>query len=481
VTRTVAPSHPRSEASSWRAFAELAEPFRTSVVSHNQPSAVALNLLCLWFALQLFFNEKTTFLTFSWLAAIRPDRLFIVYLVSYVLLLGRHRHLRRLKMVREEVLMMCFFGIILVSCLLSGARPLNYHLSTVFSLIGFPMFTFWLCRRIPFRRSNVARLAVVMIAIGGYLGLCGVCEHYDWRLFIFPDYIFNPSVGIHFGRARGPFVQAAIFGGVLCLIALMTVWFINHVRATLIALIPLALMIASIYLTDTRAVWVYFGLSVIILAVTRNGAQRYAYATVLLAFAVAASGALSKFSMYETTLFGRRDEAAQSRVVLADASIVMLKEHPLLGSGYGTFAAGVDFLRDRDQRRLVVGEGNHNTFLGLAVEVGIVGTVPYVLIFAGFLVQGRRLWRLSKTYSPPARDFAISALAALLGYLCLIQFGDVRFATLLNSLMFAVYGFVFAWAEDLQNISRDQRDTICEGRTAHALPASGDRRSGAVR
>ncbi len=269
--------------------------------------------------------------------------------------------------------MLSFFAITVVSCLLS-ARPLNYHLSTVFSLIGLPMFTFWLCRRIPFASSNVARLVLVLIAIGGYLGLCGLCEHYDWRLFIFPDYIFNPSIGIHFGRSRGPFVQAQIFGGVLCFIALLTLWYLNHVRATVITVMLLALMFASIYLTDTRAVWVYFALSVVILAVTRNGMRRYACGAVLLVLAIFLSGALSKFSLYEVTLFKRRDEAALSRVVLANASLAFIKSRPLLGAGYGAFAyGGTDRLLDREQERMVQLEGNHHTILGLLVEVGIVG------------------------------------------------------------------------------------------------------------
>jgi O-antigen ligase len=426
----------------------------------------ALNLLCVWFASQLFFNEKTTFLTFSALARIRPDRLIFVFLVSYVLLWwGRQRQVTRLKMVKEEILMLCFFGVLLTSCLVSAVGPLNYHLSTVFTFIGFPMFTFWLCRRLPFRTSNISRLLMVMIGIGGYLGLCGVFEHYDWPHFIFPDYIFDPSVGIHYGRSRGPFVQAAAFGGVLSLIALMTGWFIKNVGATVINWMVLGLMIASIYLSDTRAAWLDFAIGVFILAVTHNRMQRYAYSTVLILAAVFVSGVFSKFSLYETTLFNRRDDAAQSRVVLANASIALIKQRPLLGSGYGTFAtSGNDVSLDAQQRRLIEGEGNHNTFLGLLVEVGIVGTLPFVLIMCGFLLQGVRLWRLSRNHSPPARDFAIAVLAALIGYLFLVQFGDVRFLAFLNSLLFAIYGFVFAWTKHLQeHLARSSELTPAQG------------------
>src|SRR5262249_8444154 len=146
----------------------------------------------LWFASLLFFNEKTTFLTFPWLARIRPDRILVVSLAFYVTVFGQKNGLRRLRLIKEEVLMLVFFGLLLVSCLLAQPSPLNYHLSTAFNFIGLPMFTFWLCRRLPFKRSHVERLLMALMIIGGYLGLCGICEHYGWQLFIFPHYIFDP-------------------------------------------------------------------------------------------------------------------------------------------------------------------------------------------------------------------------------------------------------------------------------------------------
>ena len=36
---------------------------------------------------------------------------------------------------------------------------------------------------------------------------------------VFPRYIVDPSVGLHFGRARGPFVEAAANGLAMCICA----------------------------------------------------------------------------------------------------------------------------------------------------------------------------------------------------------------------------------------------------------------------
>jgi hypothetical protein len=296
-----------------------------------------LNLLCLWLAAQLFFNEKTTAFSFQGIANVRPDRILLVGLVMYVLLSRRTGRLESRKLIREEILMAGLFFLLFASCLIAGVTPLNYHLSTVVTFIGAPGFTFWLCRRVSVTAVNIRRLLLTMVAIGAYLGLCGACEHFGWRLPIFPDFIFDPSVGIHFGRSRGPFVNAPAFGGALCIIATMSLWFARHpqpsaarsVRATVVTTVLVGLMVASVYFSDTRAAWVDLGLVIVVLAGFPNGMRRYAVGAVLLAVVLFVSGVSSKFSLYEPTLFGRRDEAAYSRVVLADATMVMIQQRPL--------------------------------------------------------------------------------------------------------------------------------------------------------
>ena len=47
-----------------------------------------------------------------------------------------------------------------------------------------------------------------LVAIGAYLSLTAVAEKLGITGLEVPGYISDPTVGIHFGRARGPFVDA---------------------------------------------------------------------------------------------------------------------------------------------------------------------------------------------------------------------------------------------------------------------------------
>ena len=412
-----------------------------------QTPPLALNLLCVWFCAQLFFTEKTKFTGLAALSTIRPDRLVFAGLLLY-LLVSRRDYLARRRFAGIELVMLGFFGVLLASCLTSGATPLSYHFSTVVSFAGYPMVTFWLCRRLPSSATNLRRLSAVFVAIGAYLGLCGICEHYDWPLFIFPSYVFDPDIGIHFGRARGPFVQAEAFGGVLCVTAAMTAWYLTNVKRSIAAGLALVLMVAGIYFSYTRAVWLDLAIVIGALLLMPNRSRKWASRIALIVTLAALSGLSSKFSLYEPTLFSRRAEAAYARVLLANASLDMVQQRPWLGTGYGTFTAAVDDYLSDEGLRLVLGEGNHNTILGLLVEVGVVGAIPYLLILALFARQGVRLFRAGKA-QPSARDLAVVALAVLAGFVCLAQFGDVRFFALFNSLLFALFGVVFAWTDEL--------------------------------
>jgi hypothetical protein len=433
---------------------------RTLEAEHATPSterpAMITNLLCVWFVAQLFFTEKTTIGASPLVSALRPDRLVFIALVLYVLFGDPRRFVAGRRPSLVEGLMLTLFVALIGSALTSGAMPLNYHLSTVFTFIGFPMTCFWVARRMPIAAPNLRRLAAVMTGIGAYLGLCGICEHYNLPLFIFPSYIFNPEIGIHVGRARGPFVQAQAYGGVLVITAVMTFWYMSNVRRTIFHWLALALMVAGIYFSYTRAVWVDFALVVAVIGILSKAMRKWAVAISFAVLLVFVSGVFSKFSIYETTLFGRRSEAAQARVLLAQASLNMVQARPWLGVGYGTFVTAVNDYLDPETARLVIGEGNHNTVLGLAVEVGVVRAAPYVIVMLLCVGAAVRLYRLARRADRMARDFAITTLAILGGFLCLMQLGDIRFFSLLNSFVLTFSGICFAWLKLLKTAPSPQ-------------------------
>src|SRR3712207_9200411 len=55
-------------------------------------------------------------------------------------------------------------------------------------------------------------LAGVLTATGAYLGLIALFETVHLNSLVWPRYILDPNVGIHLGRARGPFAEAGANG-----------------------------------------------------------------------------------------------------------------------------------------------------------------------------------------------------------------------------------------------------------------------------
>ena len=79
----------------------------------------------------------------------------------------------------------------------------------------------------------------------------------QWWL-VFPNYISDPTLGIHFGRARGPDLNSASLG-IYLTVCLWAAWILRpHVgrcwQLALLAALPL--MVLGIFFTYTRSTWI---------------------------------------------------------------------------------------------------------------------------------------------------------------------------------------------------------------------------------
>ena len=60
--------------------------------------------------------------------------------------------------------------------------------------------------------SEAAFFQIYGNLFGVYLGFTAVCEIAQLWSLVFPKYIADPKIGLHFGRARGPMVHGVSFG-----------------------------------------------------------------------------------------------------------------------------------------------------------------------------------------------------------------------------------------------------------------------------
>jgi O-antigen ligase len=98
------------------------------------------------------------------------------------------------------------------------------------------------------------------------------------------------------------------------------------------------------------------------------------------------------------------DNSALSRVALADAQILMFKDHPLGVGHRGTAALSPHYLEDRWMSQgndFIRQRSSHNTFLTTLVEQGVFGAMLFVALILWILRSAYRIRRLNGVVGDP--------------------------------------------------------------------------------
>lgn len=282
--------------------------------------------------------------------------------------------------------------------------------SVHYRLIGgylFPFAVFALMLHAFHRERDFKRLAVFFAVLSAYLTFTGWCEQFDIQALIFPRFINDPSVGIHWGRVRGPFVMSAAMGLALtyCFFSNL-VLARNVVRGRWILYALNTLMLPVIFWTKTRSVWLSWLVCMLIWALyARRRTTRVVSVSLLLASALLVAVInMDNFLSPDRSRGGLTDtEPLLLRIGLAQMTWEMVKEHPLLGVGFGHFRDHApEFARDPSSPYYAFGSSalEHNNLLSIVAETGIVGLVLYVLLAVYLIRFSVRLYRKLPPDSP---------------------------------------------------------------------------------
>jgi hypothetical protein len=330
--------------------------------------------------------------------------------------------------------------------------PIVMHLVNGYLI---PACLYWIARQSRLGERAWGALLAAATVFGAYLALTGLAEAAQAWAFVFPRYIADPAVGLHFGRARGPMVQSVSFGLYLgvCWLAIL-VWRRRLGRfGNLAVWLAAPLVLAAIGLTYTRSVWLGVGLGgAIVLWLTLRGAWRPVVLGSVLAagllVGVTNADKILSLNRGDNTASQTRDSASL-RKSFVYVSWQMFRDRPLLGVGFGQFTrAKLPYLADRstDLRLEPIRDWtHHNTFLSLLTELGAVGLVLYT----GVLVAWVRLaWRLARDSARPAwqRDAGVLLLGALAVFTVQAACHEVTFGPLDHGLLFFLAGVGMAAA-----------------------------------
>ncbi|WP_432490941.1 O-antigen ligase family protein [Kineococcus gypseus] len=292
-----------------------------------------------------------------------------------------------------------------VSAIAHGTLLDRYGLFALLDRVVVPFVMFCIA---PVVFSTAARrdlLLKTLVGLGLYLGVTAVLETLEAWSLVWPSYIGDESVGIQFGRARGPFAASEAMGmacsACFFAAALATARFRGSWRA--ISAVAVVLTAGGVLMSLTRSVWLGTVLGALAVLVTNRRLRRFIPAAL-------AGGAVLVVVLFAVVpgLRASVDERAGTvRSVLDryntnNAALRIVEQEPLTGIGWMRFLdVSEDWVRQADAYALTnVNIEVHNVLLSRAAELG----VPGALLFLACVLCGP--WRAAVQRRYPPGDLA---------------------------------------------------------------------------
>jgi O-antigen ligase len=293
-----------------------------------------------------------------------------------------------------------------------------------------------------FRGASQRRhFEVFVVCALAYLVFIAIAFLVDARSLIFPRFILDESLGFHPDRARGPFLQAVANGVSLNILGILVI-VLPQKGKTVARLLWLALPLA-VLATMTRAVWISFAVSTIVLGFLLVE-RRVLAVCALLAVAGLVGGLALGFSDHslKTALWDRTGERGpvEARLAVYEAGWSMFQERPFTGwAASGMYTELARRMEGYHLRTFYV----HNTCLALLVEFGVPGLALYGILFFN-------LFRLC-LLGPPGESRSVASLRKvwpilLTVYLFNAFFVDMAYQFVIG-LMFTIAGMLCASEE----------------------------------
>jgi len=415
-----------------------------------------LIITLLWFVAVICFDEEFWRINIPFFFNITISRLMIVMLAGVWImmwLLGRTRLRSAGVILKLMVVILVYFTL---SAVISGFE--TSAVATVhYRLIGgywFAFTIFFLVYHSLRDEKHFVRLLKFFLVIGLYLTFTGWCEHYKIWALVFPNYISDPTVGIHFGRVRGPFLVSPTMG-----LTLVFCFFSNLVLARNLSgvskylIYPVCiLMLPVIFWTQTRSVWLELIVgSVVWIAYTKRHWSRVAAICVLSAAAILTLFInMENIPTSDRTRGGVTDrELIYMRIGLTLITWDIFLDHPVMGVGFGHFRDVAPlYARQIDSPYYAFASNamEHNNFLSMLAETGAPGLLLYVALLVAFIKCSIRIYRKlpDSAPGPLGRDLLVLFWVLFVAYLVDGMFRETSVHPFTNSLFFGIGGVVVA-------------------------------------
>lgn len=317
--------------------------------------------------------------------------------------------------------------------------------NAVFGLLdylGFIPFALFFVAPAAFPTERERRILLgTLVGVGLYLGVTAVLETTGPASLIFPRYIADPNVGLHFGRARGPFVEAAgdglaMYGCAVAAAIALRQWR----RARWVPLLALVLCIFGVIFCLTRQVWVAAVLGTVVGMLARRELRIWLIPAALAALlAIGAAFALVPGFGTRADKRVNDERPVWDRLNSDDAALRMIGDKPLLGHGWYTFgAASLSYYRQAPDRPVTTVGRVHNVFLSYAVELGVLVLTAWVISIALALMGGLR-----RRGPPDLDDWRSGLIAFAVAWVVVANFTPMGYA-FVHSLLWLLAGMTWS-------------------------------------
>lgn len=368
------------------------------------------------------------------------DRLMIVMVLAMLLLRapGTARtppiRVRNVHLLLGVTLMYVLASAVAAETLTSEAGVLS-----LVDKVGVDPYLMFLLAPVVFAGERERNLLLgTLVGIGAYLGFTAFFESLGPHGLVFPHYILTIDSELPGHRAGGPFGSSVSEGFSTFACAIAAVIAFNKWQDQRKRYLAAAVGVACVFgcfLTLERGVWIAaLAGTIVATLLTRQG--RRMLAPGLCAGALLIGGALVLSpSLSEKASFRLNDQTSVwDRLNMTAAGVRMVNAKPLFGSGWSTYStASVPYFRQAADYPMngistpatckprgcipEIQEPLHDTYLALAVELGLVGALLWLSSF---------LWGMGMGIfsSGPAalRPWKLGLLALVITYLVICPF-----------------------------------------------------------
>jgi hypothetical protein len=363
------------------AIALALAPFALLVL--NYPFAA----IVVWALILPFFTQGADATPATWILhrAMIPGLLLLVTIYH---LLGIRRSALRLHL--YDLGVAAFIVVAVVNVFLMSPNP-ERVLVALFDKIVVPVAIFWYVRVIGISGADLKRLAIVgAVVIVSQTGI-GMLS------WVAPSLLPDAWLARAGERTAGTLGGPAPFTITLTLFALLAVHFAGRTssagkRALLLAVVATAL--AGVFFSLSRGSWVGTGIAMAGLLLLYPRIVTSVAIIGLLLFGLLAIGPFQEQVAYAAVRLDT-ESTIDDRLVTNEASFRMIADRPLQGFGFQNFERFDEAYKQRvGDIPLKVGGSSHNTYLNLAVEVGLPATGLYFTPVAALVVATMRIRRL---------------------------------------------------------------------------------------